>query len=226
MIQFNLLPDVKLEYIHARRVKYLIILGSFLVSAASIFVLVLLFTVVDVVQKKHLTDLNNDVKKYTSQLKNTPNLNKILTVQNQLSNLPTLHDKKPVTTRLFDYIGQFTPAQISISKLDIKYTDSTISINGAADSINTINTFIDTLKFTNYSIGDSTDTAKAFSEVVLATFGRDDKGASYNINLKFDPAIFDSKNDIKLVVPKQITTRSETEKPTDLFQPNSDTKGQ
>ncbi len=224
MIQFNLLPDVKLEYIRARRSKHMIVLISVAVTAAALAVLILLFLAVNVFQKKHLGDLNRDVSTLTKELKDTPDLNKILTIQNQLINLPELHDKKPVVTRLYGYIGQVTPAQISISKLDIDFATSTINVTGAADSINTINTFIDTLKFTNYSVGDSKETTKAFSSVVLLNFGRDDKGASYQTTFKFDPLVFDVNTDVKLHVPKQITTRSETEKPGDLFQPNSNTK--
>lgn len=225
MIQFNLLPDIKLEYIRTKRSKRLIILGSVLASAAALLILVLLLLIVDGIQKKHLNDLNKDVSTMTHQLQNTPDLSKVLTVQNQLKNLPALHDKKPVATRLAGYLGQITPAQISISQLEVDFTGSTIHIIGAANSLGTVNTFIDTMKFTTYSVGDSTNSQKAFSEIVLSSFGRDDKGASYEINLKFDPLIFDSKSDVKLNVPKQITTRSETEKPTDLFQPNSNTNG-
>lgn len=245
MIQFNLLPDIKLEYIKSRRTKHMIILVSVLVSGAAIFVLALLFTVVVVVQKKHLNDLNHDVTRLTQDLKNKPDLSKILTVQNQLVNLPGLHAKKPVATRLFGYMTQVTPAQISIEKLDVGFDDSTMTISGATDSLNSVNVFIDTLKFTDYTIvSDSTNTSdtnstntisptnsiKAFSAVVLSAFSRDDQvqggGVSYTITLKFDPTIFDSKNNIDLIVPSQITTRSETEKPTNLFQNNSNTNGQ
>ncbi len=226
MIQFNLLPDIKLQYIHARRSKRLIVVSSIGAGGAALLILILLFVTVNVFQHKHLDDLNKDVAKLSKQLKDTPNLSKILTIQNQLNSLPQLHDKKPVVTRLPGYLGQITPTQISISKLDIKFSDTSISLTGASDSINSINKFIDTLKFTTYNIDGTPDSKKAFSDVVLSSFGRDDKGASYSILFKYDPAIFDIKDTVKLTVPTQITTRSVTEKPTDLFQPNSNTKSQ
>jgi hypothetical protein len=176
-------------------------------------------------QKKHIHDLNKDVTKYSTELKNTKDLDKILTIQNQLNYLQgsnNLHNKKPVVSRLFNYLTQITPAQISIAKLDVSFTDSTMHISGAADSIAIINTYVDTLKFTKYTVGDDTNSTNAFSAVVLSGFGRDDRGASYEINLKFDPVIFDNQKETKLAVPQQITTRSEVEKPADLFQPNSD----
>ncbi len=225
MIQFNLLPDVKLEYIRAKRTKRTILLSSILAGGAALFILILLFFVVNVLQKQHLKALDKDISNMTTELRNKADLSKVLTVQNQLSKLPALHDERPVATRLFGYIGQITPAQISIAKLEVNFTDSNFVITGAADSLGTVNKFIDTLKFTNYTYTEEgvEQTKSAFSEVVMTTFGRDDKGASYIISLKFDPVIFDSKTqDVKLIVPNQITTRSETEKPTDLFQPNSD----
>lgn len=226
MIQFNLLPDVKLEYIRARRSKHMMVLASFIASASAIAVLVLLFVVVEVIQKNHLKDLDRDVAQMSKELKDTPSLNRILTVQNQLRNLPALHNSKPVATRLFGYIGQVTPAKVTIAKVETNFTDNTINLTGAADSINTINTFVDTLKFTTYKTKDAETQTRAFSSVVLSSFGRDDKGASYSISFKYDPAIFSSESDVIMTVPKQITTRSETEKPTDLFQPNSNLRGQ
>lgn len=232
MIQFNLLPDIKLEYIRARRSKRFLVLVSVLAGATAVTILTLLFLVVGVFQKKHLSDLNNDAKKYSQQLKSIPSLDKVLTVQNQLRYLPGLHDQKPVAAKVFDYISKVTPVNVSIAKLDVDFTSNTIKITGAADSIRSVNTFIDTLKFTDYKINTLPAPTKAFKDVVLASFGRDDKGASYQVNLGYDPAIFNGRyaglaaggDELQLQVPQQITTRSETEKPPDLFQPNSNTK--
>src|SRR5690349_3135220 len=115
MIQFNLLPDVKLQYIKARRTKRAVMVMSVLVGGTALTIMVLLFLVVNVFQKKHLNDVNKDIKSYTNQLQQTPNLSKILTVQNQLQSLPDLFNKKPSVGRLFTYITQTTPSDITIS---------------------------------------------------------------------------------------------------------------
>ncbi len=219
MIQFNLLPDVKLEYLKARKSKRLIMLTAAGVSAVAVTILLLLTLYVNVAQKKHLRDLNTDVKKYQGQLNTTADLNKILTIQNQLSSLPKLHGAKPVTSRLFGYIAALTPAQANISKLSVDFEAHTISITGTADSLSTVNKFTDTLKFTTYASSDQTTTGPAFSSIVLSSFSRDEKTASYSIDAAFDPIIFDNASDIALSVPKIISTRSETEKPAALFQP-------
>jgi Tfp pilus assembly protein PilN len=215
MIQFNLLPDVKLEYIKARRMKRSVMLISGLVTAASLALLIVLFVGVIVFQKKHMNDLSADIKRDTAKLESVQDLDKILTVQNQLSSLPALHDQKPVTSRLFTVLPQVTPQKVTISDLNLDFEAQTLSIKGTADTINTVNKFVDTLKFTDFKAGE--EQKRAFSDVVLATFDRTDK-ASYEIMLKFDPGMFDSKNQISLVVPNIITTRSETEKPEALFQ--------
>jgi len=51
MIQFNLLPAVKLEYVKAQRTKHLLILISAVSSAVALLVLTLSIISVDVVQK-------------------------------------------------------------------------------------------------------------------------------------------------------------------------------
>lgn len=217
MIQFNLLPDVKLEYIKARRSKRMVLLTATGVTAVSLLFFVGLFLVVNVLQTKHINDLNNDIKKHTATLQSIPNLDKILTVQNQLGSLTTLHEQKPITSRMITYLGQLTPAQATISNVNLDYTASTINITGAADALSTVNKFVDTLKFTTYTVDGSTP-KKAFSNVVLTSFATADKGVTYQITMSFDPVIFDGTKDVKLVVPKIISTRSETEKPSDLFQ--------
>lgn len=223
MIQFNLLPDVKIQYIKAKSMKRLVMLAASFIAAFSLFIVISLF-MVNVFQSKHLSDLNKDIKTDSAKLQSTPNLAKILTVQNQLLSLPGLHAKKPVSSRLFAYVTKLTPSKASISSLDIDFIAGTLKVVGAADKLETVNQFVDTLKFTEYSKGTSTTKAKAFSNVVLKSFGRDDKGASYTIELKFDPVIFDVANEINLIIPDRITTRSATEKPDALFQPLSNSQ--
>jgi Tfp pilus assembly protein PilN len=206
MIQFNLLPDVKQEYVNARRTKQLVVLVSFVVSAASIGIMLLLLLTVDVVQKKSLNDANTDIKRYSAQLKAVPDLDKILTVQNQLNTLTGLHDQKPVVSRTFGYLSQLTPGNVSISSYNADYAANTITISGDAPSLDEVNVYVDTLKATKYRTDDSDATKKAFSSVVLSTFGRDTKGASFTLSIGFDAAIFSSTSNVTLIVPNIVTS--------------------
>jgi len=225
MIQFNLLPDVKLQYIKAQRQKRFINVVAFGAAAGALTILVLFFSYVQVAQKKHISDLNGDIKKYTATLKSTPDLDKILTIQNQLKSIPGLLEQRPAVSRLYAYIGQVTPSNVSISRYNIDFEAKTINVAGQADSLETINRYVDTYKFTTYTISGSADQHDAFTNVVLSSFSRDTKNATYEINLTFDPVIFDGKSTVTLVVPKTITTRSTTEQPSALFTGNPSTQG-
>jgi Tfp pilus assembly protein PilN len=218
MTEFNLLPDIKLAYIKAERQKQLIVSISVIASIAAVVVLALLLLFVDVVQKGSLSSVSIDIKHYSSQLQGTKDLNKILTVQNQLAALPALEKQNPLTSRIFGYLTQVTPAQVGIANLAADFTQNTMTITGTADSLATVNTYVDTLKFTTYKTDSATTNSLAFSNVVLSTFSRDSKSATYTIACSFDPAIFSqASNNVSLTVPKIISTRSEMDRPTDLF---------
>lgn len=224
MIQFNLLPDVKLQYLKVRRTQHLVYTAALIAIAVSVFILIVLIGTVDVLQKKNIKDLKADIQTNGEQLKNTPNLSKILTVQNQLETLTTLHNQKPVVSRLFGVIKDITPSAASISNLNVDYTANTVSITGNAASLDIVNTYVDSIKFTTYknSSGGSTD---AFSSVVLSSFSRSTTGASYTITANFDPTIFNSANNLSLQVPNIISTRSAIDQPTDLFKSSKTANG-
>ncbi len=208
MIQFNLLPDIKVQYLKANRQKHLVMLISTVAIIASVGIMTVLLTVVFGLQKKNISDLSKDITTSSSQLKATPNLNRMLTVQNQLTSLPALHDSKPVVTRLYGFLQQVTPTTASISRLDADFAAHTVQISGTANTLSTVNSFTDALKFATYHTAtDSKTEKKAFSNVVLSVFGRDDKSASYTINASFEPTLFSETSDVTLIVPN-ITTRA------------------
>jgi Tfp pilus assembly protein PilN len=217
-IQFNLLPDIKVQYLKAKRQKHLVVLASVSASVVALAVFVILLTTVFVLQKKNIADLNKDIKSSSTQLQNVEDLDKILTVQNQLNSLPALHSDKVVASRLADYLIQVTPATISISKLSIDYEANTMTIAGSTGDLTAVNIFTDTLKFTKFKTKDNSEEKLAFSKVVLASFARDEKSATYELGFEFDPTIFSNSEEVSLVVPQIVTTRSEVAKPTELFQ--------
>lgn len=233
MIQFNLLPDVKIEYIKAQYRKRLAITISVVVSAVFLGLLILLLLFVKVGQTRHMDALTNDIQAGTNKLKENQDIDKILTIQNQLNSLPRLHNDKLISSRLFDYLVQLTPNQATISDVTLDLEANTLSIKGNADSLSNVNKFADTLKFTNYKVGGtSPKEGKAFSGVVLTNFTvgsetnstQPSKQVSYEINLSFDPVIFansmqeDGKPaEVSLIVPKIISTRSELGKPDDVL---------
>lgn len=233
MIQFNLLPDVKIEFIQTQRRKHLIVLISTIASSICLAFFVVLFLYVRVNQPKHMKDLDKDIKTNVSKIQAIPDLDKILTVQNQLNSLPGLHDKKVVSSRLADYLTKLTPNQATISDASVDFQNNTISLKGNTDTLITVNKFADTLKFTEYKVNaDGGATGKAFKDVVLQSFSvsagaNNGNKVSYELSFGFEPAIFAQvKNDttggvepVSLTVPKIVSTRSATETPANLFAP-------
>jgi Tfp pilus assembly protein PilN len=218
MIQFNLLPDIKIQYLKARRQKHVVVLVSVVATIVSLVVFIMLLTTVFVLQKKNISDLNKDIKTSSSKLQSVPDLTKILTVQNQLGALTNLHDQKVVSSRLVNYLVQVTPADASVSKVEADYAQSTMTIAGSATNLSVVNTYADTLKFTKFSVADENGEKNAFTNVALKSFTRDSKTSTYEITLSFDPIIFSNSKSVTLNVPKIITTRSETDKPAEVFQ--------
>jgi hypothetical protein len=227
MIQLNLLPEVKLEYIKAQKQRRLIFLVSAISAGLAIALLVSLF-LIGSLQNKHLSDLDDDIRIKSGQLKGKKDIDRILTVQNQLNSLSGLHEAKPSAARLFTYVNQVTPAQVNIGDLKIDYLTQSASVTGTTDSLSSVNQYIDTLKFTNFTVEGvetpaGTPLPKAFSNVVMTSFtidadSKNSPPAKYTVTFNYDPAIFDIKQNVNLMVPKTTTTRSAQQSPNDLFQ--------
>ncbi len=195
----------------------MVITVALLTAGFTFLLCMILFVNVNVLQKKHIENVTKDIKDNVTKLEAVEDIDKVLTVQNQLKALPSLHEQKPAANRALSYIRKLTPKAASVSQVLIDFDASTASIDGTANSLVTVNKFVDTLKFTKYSVEGSSEQKSAFSEVVLNTFSVNDGGATFQIKLKFDPAIFDNTQDVQLNVPNIVSTRSQTEKPTDLF---------
>ncbi|MEI8338840.1 MAG: PilN domain-containing protein [bacterium] len=217
MIELNLLPDVKQELVKASRVQRIIIVASLLASAAAIALVVTLFSLSQI-QKKHINDLNQDIAKTTAQIQKDSQLKKILTVQNQLNSLTALHASKPAASRLFNYLIQTTPSDVSITNFTVDFNTHKITITGTAPTLSSVNKYVDTLKFTQYKIEKSKTSTKAFSGVVLSSYTVSGQGGiTYSVSFQYDPVIFDINKTILLSVPNQTSTRSSTEQPTQVF---------
>lgn len=220
MIQLNLLPDVKLEFIKAQRQKHLVMTVSIFTTIACVVIFLFLAVTALVWQKKSINDLTKDISASSADLTDTEELDKILTVQNQLSTLPGLHDQKVVSSRLFNVLQQVTPVNASIANLTVDFTANTMVIDGEAADIRSINAFVDGLKATQLTTKNNTQARAAFSDVVLASFGRAED-ATYSVTLTFLPEIFSVTEEPTLAVGT--ATENSTGRPAeDLFQENEE----
>ncbi len=221
-IQLNLLPDFKLEYIKAQRARRLVISISTLASITAAGLLIIMIGV-NGFQKATISHLSKQITTKSNKMRAEPQITNILTVQNQLESLSTLHAGKLASPRLFGFLNEVTPKEVDITTLSADFSKNILSITGTSDSLSSVNKYVDTLKFTSYKAGDSSNKTKAFSDVVLTSFALSTvtsntaRPATYTITTAYDPTIFDINQKIDLTVPSTITTRSQTSDPTDLF---------
>jgi Tfp pilus assembly protein PilN len=208
MIQFNLLPDIKVEFNKTRKLKRLMIFISFVALGLSVFLIVVTFSLA-AVQKNHISNLDEDITSLENEIKATPDLEKILTVQNQLNSLPALFDGRPAIERIPAYIDRVTPVGVELTDFSFDFSQSTIEFEGKSTDFKPVNQFVDSLKFTTYSVEGAEGETLAFKEVFYSDFGRDDKAATYTIKMTFDPLIFDQTKQVTLKVPEGVTTRSQ-----------------
>lgn len=198
MVQFNLLPDIKLKYIKTQRIKHLVTFISMIVSAASIGLLLISLFTVYVVQRQTLKDIDKKIDNSNKQLSAIQDVDKILTVQNQLRTLTSLHEDKPAASRIFSYIEQITPARVGLSNLQLDFEANTLSVGGAAPTLDDVKNYANAFKMATYSIGDDGQKQMAFDDVVLSSFSRNEKGTSFTITSKFADELFDNTESIKL----------------------------
>lgn len=209
MVQFNLLPDIKLDFVKAKRTKHTVMVVALLTSAIAVGVCVIAFFIANVVQRQQLRSLDVSIKEKSAKVASIKDIDKILTVQNQLNTLTGLHDAKHAPTRVFGYLSQLTPAEASLNKFSADFTANMATVGGTASSLNVVRTYADTLKQTTFTVsGDNNNKAKAFSNVVLSTFSRDDKSATFEITFNFEPTIFDITKKVELIPPSSANASS------------------
>jgi Tfp pilus assembly protein PilN len=189
-VQFNLLPDIKLAYNKAQATKRRVTSIAYTASAISLALFLLLIITVDVVQKKQLNDSAKEVDTASKQLRAVPQIDNIITVQSQLKSLSQLHQSKHVTSRIFTYLPQLTPSDVTINKLDLDLKQGTMVISGTANSQHSVNTFVDTLKVAQYKVNSSDTPVTAFPSVVESGFSINPASIGYTINLQVDLKLF------------------------------------
>lgn len=207
MIELNLLPDIKQEFIHARRQKRVVIAAMILTCIASVGLVVLLSFYAFAAQNLRQTLANDAIASKSKELKAEKDLVRNLTIQNQLSSLTQLHEAKPAYERLFEYLKVLNPESpnnISISKVTIATTlesVDTLVIEGSAKDYQAVTVFKDTLDNAQLSYVDPDSGSKAkvktplFTTVTISDtgIGKDSSGkevASFKATLIYEPKAF------------------------------------
>jgi hypothetical protein len=135
MIEINLVPDVKQELIKAQRVRASVISVAILVGMAAVGVVVLLAIWVFAVQTARSVLTDNTIKSESEKLSSVEDVGNTLTIQNQLSKLPAMHDNKSIDSRLFDILTTINPSEpntVAITNVALDSEAKTIQLEAQA----------------------------------------------------------------------------------------------
>jgi len=225
MVQLNLLPDVKKEYLKSQKTKALVISGSILVTLAAIAIAILLFIYANVIQLIQVNIINDDIKNKSKQVSDIKDVDKYLTIQNQLKALPDLHDQKGIYSRLFTFMPILNPGppnNVKLAILNLSTADKSILLNGTTASFESLKVFVDTL--TNAQVAykergaDQSKTEAMFDSVSVQSSSlarvNNVSTVSFTIRLTYKESVFDARNsEVTASVPNIQTTGSLTSAP-------------
>ncbi len=224
MIQLNLLPDIKKEFIHTQKTRALVMSASIIVTLSAIGLSVLLFVYVTFLQQFQITLASDDIKSKTNQLSSIQDLSKYLTIQNQLAALPDLHANKGLYSRLFTFLPVLnpnTPNNVGLAQLQIVGSDKSINFTGSTASFESLNVFVDTLHNAEAAYKDASgrsQTSKIFDTVFVQNSAIDKANGkskvSFTVRATYLAPVFDAHNtDMVASVPNIKTSQSVTESP-------------
>jgi len=134
MIEINLLPNVKRELLKTRAMRNRVISISFLVGGASIAAVVVLALIfgsqiaAEAVQNGVIKDRND-------KLMAVEDLNKVVTIQHQLTKINEQHSGKKLNSRIFDVVTAVNPVapnNVSFSDIKVNPESKTITLEGSA----------------------------------------------------------------------------------------------
>lgn len=229
MIQLNLLPDIKKEFIRAQKTRNKIIGVSILVIIASVGLTVLAFVYVVGIQQIAIKLASDDINKKSKELRGIQDLGKYLTVQRQLESLPALHANKTAYSRLFDALQQLIPSapnNVGLSSIEVLDSDKTVKLSGNAPTYEAVNVFKDTL--VNADVEYKPDGAeeatkeKLFTAVevqsLLLNRVNNSQVVSFDILVTYREDVFKAgTKDVKVTIPNIQTTQSKLQSPQPLF---------
>ena len=239
MIQINLIPDVKREFIRAQQMRRVAISTSFVIGIGAAGVVVLLGFVL-LGQNLRAALAQGSIDNRFKTLKSIENIDNVLTIQNQLDNVKGLNDKKTIDSRLFDILNAINPPSpnnMKYSTIKLDPSTSSITIEGSASNgFAATETFRKTILNTQIetTVDGSTTSAPLTSDVVISdtSYGEAADGSQvlrFTLSFEYPAGLLDNTmKSIRIVTPnsKVDVTDSKTRVPESLFsQKASDIEG-
>lgn len=134
MIEINLLPNVKRELLKTRVMRNRVISISFLVGGASIAAVVVLALILGSQIAAEAVQ-NGVIKDRNDKLMAVEDLNKVVTIQHQLTKINEHHSGKKLNSRIFDVVTAVNPVapnNVSFSDIKVNPGSKTITLEGSA----------------------------------------------------------------------------------------------
>jgi hypothetical protein len=229
MISLNLLPDVKKEFLKSQRARSKVITFAIISTIAVVAGTVVLVLYVYAGQALLLASQTNDIQAKSKTLKNVKDINKYLTVQNQLAELTSLHDNKTVMSRLMSFLPQLNPAaphEIKLASLDVDTVSQTVTFKGTTDTYDSLTTFKDTLSNArvSYSLSDGgqQSTKNLFTSVQIKTgvYAADQSTGArvvFEVEAVYEPDVFLFKTSSASLQQVNIDTTQSTVNAPNIF---------
>lgn len=228
MIELNLLPDVKKEFIKAQRTRNTVISAAILTSLIAGGIVALLATVVYVGQGVMINTIKGKITENHKELAGKQEINKYLAVQSQLNVLDQVATKRSVYGRVLDALPALNPAppnNVSLFDFTMSQADTTATMSGQANNFEAVNNFKNTLEKAVLTYTNDTGTEYSTPLFPVVTSGvpslsnvEGKSVASFQFTMTFAPEAFDPLNrDIKISVPKLVTSDSDQNAPKELF---------
>ncbi len=230
MIEINLIPDVKQEFIHAQKMRNVAITSSILVGLGSVAIVVILGLLLGA-QTLHEKFAREEVDKQFKQLQSVENIDNVLTIQNQLSKISALNDKKTIDSRLFDVLAAISPIapnDIKIANVQLNPAEKLLTIEGsAANGYAATETLRKTILNTSLqtTLDGQVTSTKLTEEVVVGetSYGEGADGSKvlrFTLSFTYPDGLFDnSLRTLRIVTPTSAidVTDSRTRVPETLF---------
>lgn len=134
MIEINLLPNVKRELLKTRVMRNRVISISFLVGGASIAAVVVLALILGSQIAAEAVQ-NGVIKDRNDKLMAVEDLNKVVTIQHQLTKINEQYSGKKINSRIFDVVTAVNPVapnNVSFSDIKVNPGSKTITLEGSA----------------------------------------------------------------------------------------------
>ena len=126
MIQINLIPDVKQELLRAQAQRNIVISAAILLSIAAGVIVVLVASFVFGAQQFTMSRTNEAIDKQYQTLSEVEDLDRLLTIQNQLKKVSELNENKNVASRVYGMLNVIVPTdtqhEVTISSMTVDPT--------------------------------------------------------------------------------------------------------